>query len=337
MYKNILIINLMHIGDLLFSTPFIHVVRNQYPNAHIAMLVDSKNSLVVKYNPNLSELIEIDKKGYHNKLPNYLHLISDIRQRKFDLVINLHGNERATVIAAFSGAKQIVGFAAKGLGFFLDSVVEECKKIHQVEAYLEILKLKSIGITEMSHQGLAMWVDDSSQQSANEMWRLSGKVIGFNTGGSWSTKRWTKKGFAELADRLLEEGYGIAFFGGPMDEQDVQEIRGLIKQSHHEKVAVFTGKTTLLEMAALVKKCAVVVTGDSGPMHIAVSQKVPVVGIFGPSDVKRYAPYGQEGNIVQIGCHCQPCGQHSCDIGHICMENLSVDIVLEKLKSLHMI
>jgi len=116
MYKNILVINLMYIGDLLFMTPLLRTLRTSFPDSHIAMLADEKNTGVIKYNPHLSEIIGIDKKGYHNKLPNYLRLIADIRKRKFDLVINLHANERASAIAAFSGAKKIVGFSAKGLG-----------------------------------------------------------------------------------------------------------------------------------------------------------------------------------------------------------------------------
>jgi len=348
MYKNILVINLMYIGDLLFTTPLLRTLGTHFPKAHIAMLADEKNTAVIKHNQHLSELIEIDKKGYHNKLPNYLRLISHIRKRKFDLVINLHANERATVIAAFSGAKKIIGFSSKGLGVFFDCLVEERIDIHQVDAYLEVLK--SIGIEDFDNQGLEMWVDEDTEQRVAAMWEgtfcschcepgeaislpqiCTHKVIGINTGGSWLTKRWTKTGFSQLADGLLEKGYGIAFFGGPMDQADVEEIISLMKHKHHAKLAVFTGKTTLLEMAALVTKCTAMVTGDSGPMHIAVARKVPVVALFGPSDSRRYAPYRQESNVMKSGCQCQPCGKHSCEIGHVCMEQITVEMVLSKL------
>ena len=337
--NKILIINLMYIGDLLFTTPLLRTVRATFPMAHIAMLVDEKNTTLIEHNPHISELIAIDKKGYHNKLPNYLRLIADMRKRKFDLVINLHANERASAIAAFSGVKQIVGFSAKGFGTFFDCLVKERTDIHQVDAYLEVLK--SLNITHFDNQGLEIWVDEATQQRADVMWEQTypptpraSKVIGFNTGGSWPTKRWTKIGFAGLADKLLDKGYGVAFFGGPMDKDDVQEIIALMKQKHHEQLGIFTGKTTLLEMTALVKKCGGFVTGDSGPMHIAASQHVPIVAIFGPSDSIRYAPYQQEGNIIRTGCPCQPCGQHTCTIGHICMKQITVDMVLDKLNPL---
>lgn len=350
--NRILVINLMYIGDLLFATPLLRVLRTSFPNAHIAMLADEKNTGVIKYNKHISELIAIDKKGHHNKLPNYLRLIADIRKHKFDLVINLHANERASAIVAFSGAGKIVGFSAKGFGIFFDCLVKERTDIHQADAYLEVLKAMDINIS--SNQGLEMWVDDATEERATEIWERvfpichcgknqaispscqssATQVIGLNTGGSWPTKRWTKRGFAELADQLLEKGYGIAFFGGPMDVSDVEEIVSRMKNGQHKKLAIFTGKTSLLEMAALVKKCTVLITGDSGPMHIAVSREVPVVAIFGPSDPKRYAPYTQENNVIKFECDCQPCGKHSCDIGHICMEKITVEMILKKLSEL---
>lgn len=340
MYNNILVINLMYIGDLLFTTPLLRTLRTNFPAAHIAILADEKNTGVIKHNPHLSEIIGIDKKGYHNKLPNYIRLIADIRKRKFDLVINLHASERASVIGALSGAKKTIGFSSKGLGVFFDCLVQERTDIHQVDAYLEVLQAG--GINGLDNQGLEMWVDEATEKAATEIWETAisppqncdQKIIGINAGGSWITKRWTKTGFSQLADRLLEQGYGVAFFGGPMDRADVEEILSRMKHNRQDKLAVFTGKTTLLEMAALVKKCTVLVTGDSGPMHIAVARKVPVVGIFGPSDSRRYAPYRQENNVIKNGCECQPCGKHQCDIGHVCMENITVEMVLGKLKDL---
>lgn len=244
MYNSILIINLMYIGDLLFTTPLIRALRANFPSAHIAMLADKKNADVIKYNPHLSELIAIDKKGYHNKLKNYIGLISDIRKRQFDLVINLHANERASAIAAFSGAREVIGFAARPFGIFFDRVVKERHDVHQADAYLEILR--EPGIAQVDNHGLEIWVDEGTEARADKLWQEAfadnsvdtRKVIGLNTGGSWPTKRWTKEGFAALADRLLETGYGVAFFGGPMDREDVDQILSLMNKPDHPKLAV---------------------------------------------------------------------------------------------------
>lgn len=337
MAEKILVVNLMYIGDLLFMTPLLNQLRRQFPQAHITLLADKKNADVVQYNPHITELMAIDKKGYHNKLSNYIQLIRDIRKTQYDLVINLHANERASAIAAFSGAKQIIGFSARGFGTFFSTVVKERTDIHQADAYLEVLHV--FGNDLQGDSGLEMWVDQKTDDKADIMWQeafshLLGNnpVIALNTGGSWPTKRWTKQGFAKLADYLLEQGFGVAFFGGPMDQEDVAAVLQLMKQADHSNLAVFTGKTTLLEMAALVKRCALLVSGDSGPMHIAVSQKVPVISIFGPSNPVRYAPYKQSKSVVISSHDCLRCGLHRCEKGHICMEDISAELIIEKVK-----
>ena len=177
-----------------------------------------------------------------------------------------------------------------------------------------------------------MWVDEGAQHRADEMWKntVGKQIIGFNTGGSWPTKRWTKIGFAKLADKLIAEGYGVAFFGGPMDVSDVEEILSMMVHKTSGQVRIFTGKTSLLEMAALVKKCTAMVTGDSGPMHIAVSQKVKVVAIFGPSNPVRYAPYQQEDSVLQSSQDCLCCSEHHCG-HHSCMKDISYEQVYDIL------
>ncbi|MBU2699030.1 lipopolysaccharide heptosyltransferase II [Sporomusaceae bacterium BoRhaA] len=332
--NKILVVNLMYIGDLLFATPFLRSLRQHYPEVQISLLVDEKNADVVRFNPNISEIIFIDKKGYHGKIQNFSRLIGNLRRRNYDLVINLHRNERSSALAAFSGGKRIIGFSKPGFSLFFDKVVEERKDIHQAQAYLEILKSVDIPIVDC---GLEMWVDEKSTQAAAAMWQQAFRqadgsypVIGLNTGGSWPTKRWTADGFAQLADQLLDKGYGVCFFGGSMDRQDVDVILQKVERVASPRIAIFTGKTTLLEMAALVKKCAVVVTGDSGPMHIAVSQRVPVITLFGPSDPVRYAPYQQQDAVILSARDCLRCGLHECQ-GHECMKEIGVDEVLKKI------
>lgn len=335
-YQRILVINLMYIGDLLFTTPLVHLLRANFSDAHIAMLVDKKNSEVIQHNPHLSQVIAIDKKGYHNKLKNFIKLIQEIREQKFDLVINLHPNERASALAAFSGGKKIIGFSAKGFGLFFDHLLKERTDIHQADAYIDVLTALD-NIQQYKHAGLEMGVDSSSRKKAQTMWEsyLSKanpnknsdfKVAAINTGGSWPTKRWTKDGFVQVADQLLQDGFGVVFFGGPMDREDVAAITQQMTEKESNKLAVFTGCTTLLEMSDLVRRCQVLISGDSGPMHIAVSQKVPVVAIFGPSDPVRYAPYGQKNAVISSQEPCLCCGQHQCE-HHRCMRTISYQMV----------
>lgn len=327
----------MHIGDLLLVTPVLRTLRTNYPAAHIALLADAKIADLVKYNENIDQLIAIDKKGHHDKLRNYLQLIRTIRRQKFDLVINLHRNERASFIAALSGAEKIVGYSTVGPNLFFDKVLENRKKVkHQIEAHFDVLR-ETLGITRIDDRGLEMWLDQPAEAEADRLWQeafteyAARPVVGLNIGASWLTKRWPQEYFAELADRLLDLGYGIAFFGGSMDVALVKDTLGLMKRSAPGRVAVFTGQIDLLELAALLKKCRVLVTNDSGPMHVAVAMGVPLVSMFGASPVTGFSPYNDSSVVLKSSLPCHPCYAHSCarkDLG--CMYGITVDMVLDK-------
>jgi len=324
----------MHIGDLLLVTPVLRTLRSNFPAAHIALLADAKLADLVKYNKNIDRLIAIDKKGYHDKLWNYLKLIRQIRRENYDLAINLHRNERASFLAALSGAGKIVGYSTVGPHLFFDKVLENRKRIkHQVEAHFDVLR-ETLGITKIDDRGIEMWLDDAAEDAAARLWAEAYgaeagalKVVGLNSGASWPTKRWPKEYFAALADRLLDAGYGVAYFGGPMDEELVRETLGLMKKFPHPRLAVFTGKVNLMVLAALFKKCAALVTNDSGPMHIAVAMDVPLVSIFGASPVTGFSPYNDKSVVIKATADCHPCYAHHCDTLH-CMTGISVEQVL---------
>ncbi|SFM05425.1 glycosyltransferase family 9 protein [Pelosinus propionicus] len=342
----ILVINLLHLGDLLLATPVVRALRTHYPQAHIALLADAKLQDLVKYNKNIDELLLIDKKGYHNKLSNYVQFISEIRSKKFDIVINLHENERASCIAAFSGGKKIVGYSTCGLHLFFDKVIENRKGIkHQVHSHFDVLR-ETLDITKINDQGLEMWLDEKAEESAGEIWNEAFpihthpekergaaaeciKVVGLNIGASWSTKCWRKEYFTELADRLLDMGYGVAYYGGPMDIDIVNETINLMRNKEHTLLKNFAGKMSLLELAALLKKASVLVTNDTGPMHVAVAMKVPVVAIFGPSPVVGFYPYNNTSVVLKSSVECHPCGKHSCPKKHECMWQIDVDTVMK--------
>jgi heptosyltransferase-2 len=332
--SKILVINLMHIGDLLLVTPALRTLRTNYPSAHIALLADAKLQDLVQYNKNIDELLIIDKKGYHNKLVNYLKFISDIRNKKFDVVINLHANERASFIAAFSGGKKIVGYATFGLGLFFDKVIENRKAIkHQVHSHFDVLR-ETLDITKIDDRGIEMWLDEKADHRAEQIWNAafgekSIKVVGLNIGASWETKRWRKEYYAELADRLLDMGYGVAYYGGPMDVEIVNETMGLMRNKEHSLLRTFTGKMTLLELAALLKKCSVLVTNDTGPMHVAVAMNVPLVSMFGPSPVLGFYPYNDKSIVLKTAEECHPCGKHQCPKQHECMWQIDVETVMK--------
>ncbi len=341
-YKNILVINLMHIGDLMLVTPVLRTLRANYPKARISLLADKKLADLVQYNRHIDECLLIDKKGRDDSLPSFIKYIWGIRKKRFDLVINLHRNERASAIAAFSGADRIVGYAKPGFSLLFDQVLPNLKAVkHQIHSHFDVLE-QAVGIDRIDDGGLEMWLPEEAVRSAEKIWQESfapdKKVVAFNIGASWRTKRWIDTYFARCADELLEEGYGIAFFGGPMDTELVEACIAQMKHGGSQEVKVFTGRVSLGELGALLKKCALFLTTDSGPMHVGVSQNVPIVTMFGASPVPGFYPYDAKDVLIKTPEPCHPCGIHECPKqgadNMACMKRITVDIVMRYVREL---
>lgn len=341
-YKNILVINLMHIGDLMLVTPVLRTLRTNFPKARISLLADKKLADLVQYNKRIDECLLIDKKGKDDSLPNFIKYILGIRKKNFDLVINLHRNERASAIAAFSGAKRIVGYSKPGFSLFFSKVMPNLKAVkHQIHSHFDVLE-QAVGIKKIDDGGLEMWLPDSAVKSAERIWKANfsadKKVIAFNIGASWPTKRWIDSYFAECADRLIDEGYEIAFFGGPMDTEMVEKCVEQMRHKDSDAYTIFTGKLSLAELGAMLKKCALFLTTDSGPMHVGVAQNVPIVTMFGSSPVPGFYPYDAKDILIKTPEKCHPCGIHICPLkgerNFACMKNIPVDVVMKYVHEL---
>lgn len=349
MVKKILVINTMHIGDLLLVTPALRTLRTNYPKARITLLTDKSLGDLVRCNENLDECLLIDKHGKDKGVLALLRFIQEIRSRHFDLVINFHRNERASAIAAFSGGKKIVGYAQPFFSRFFDchlpnlAMADTPKDLvkHQVTSHLEVLQ-KAAGCREIDDRGLEMWLPPEEEAKAEVLWQKEfapkDKVIAMNIGASWLTKRWIDSYFAECADRLIREGYHIAFLGGPTDIEIVNTCIGLMKEKDESKVHVFTGKVSLTVLAGLLRRTCLLITTDSGPMHVGVAMNVPVVTMFGASPVPTFYPYDGRDILVKTPEPCHPCGIHKCPHkgeGYMaCMKHIPVDTVMKYAEEL---
>lgn len=336
MYHNILVINLMHIGDLLLVTPVLRTLRTNYPKARISLLADKKLADLVQYNKHIDECLLIDKKGKDDHFGSFLHFISRIRHKKYDLVINLHRNERASALAAFSGAKKIVGYSKPGFSLFFDKVMPNKKAVkHQIHSHFDVLR-EAAGITQIDDGGLEMWLPPEAEEKAAALWQKhftdGKKVVALNIGASWVTKRWCDGYFAQTADNLVEKGYAIAFFGGKMDEKMVAAAKAKMRHHASPEVHVFTGCLSLAELAAMLKRCVLFITTDSGPMHIGVAQNVPVLTMFGSSPVPGFYPYDAKDILIKTSEKCHPCGIHICprqgEENMACMKRITPELLL---------
>jgi lipopolysaccharide heptosyltransferase II len=155
-------------------------------------------------------------------------------------------------------------------------------------------------------------------------------LIAVNPVARWSTKLWPERKFAELADRLVKEKNAVVIFAGSPDDRAVNDR---IISLMNETAANWAGETTLKELAALAALTDLFITTDTGPMHLAAAAGAKVLALFGPTAPWRTGPYGSSHIIVRTGISCSPCFQRSCKIGVRCMEEITVEEVMEKINS----
>ena len=328
-HKKILVTFLMHLGDLTLTTPFIHALRQAAPDSHISMLVDEKLKDVVLHNPYLDEVLTIDKKGRDNSILALCACAHKLSEMHFDILINLHPNERCSFVCALTKAGQRVGTSHSLFKPLWDVFTPLDRSKHAADMYLDVLK--QLGVAEPKHLGLEIFPGPEATAAANTFWQEQGvevidQLIGFNIGSAVETKRWAPERFAQVADTLAGRGFKIVFFGGSMDEEMVAEATGFM----HSKPILATGRFTIGQLAAAMRRCALIITNDSGPMHVAISQKVPIVAMYGPSHPDLYGPYTDLATIVMADPPCNGCAdgmKHHCDDMQ-CMTRLTVDQVL---------
>ena len=321
--SRILVIKLRAIGDVLLSTPVVQNLHDHFPLAQIDFLTDKFAADVVIGNPWLSKVITFDRKS-----DSSVGIIRQVREKKYDLIIDLFSNPRSAIITGLSGARFRAGFPFRWRKYAYNIIIPpRTGNIHNIDFNLDALRRLGIPV---HHFQPYFPLADREKQFATEWFRgesLDGKpVIGLNPSGGWYTKRWGFEHYARLGD-LISQNYSasIILLWGPGEEDDVRFIQKQMKMPGH-----VIPKTTLSQLGAFINRCAFIVSNDSGPMHIAASLGIPTLGIFGPTNPRQQGPYGDNHRWVRNEeLDCLECSLTACPIGNICMTRLEVERVLD--------
>lgn len=297
----------MQIGDLMLTTPLFHAIKHHDTHIYLALAANKAFKELVQHNPYIDQFFFHDK----HSLKDLLNIACAVRQKHFDLCINLNRNERASALAAASGAKRIIGYSKPGFSLFFDSVLPNLKnEMHQVYSHFNVLD--KAGFHNLFNPGLEIFIPDNILAEMNRFWfqhfHTSDKVVAFNVGASWPSKRWLPEYFAQCADALIERGYHVAFLGSADDLPIVNHCVSFM----HNKPHIFTGQFSLLQLAAFFDHCHALLTNDSGPMHIAVARNLPLVSIFGSSPTIGFSPFSANSFLIKSPTPCHPCFLHSC-------------------------
>jgi heptosyltransferase-2 len=326
------------IGDAVMCEPAVRGLRSLFPEAELTMLAKPTIAELFIAHPGLHCLLVYDDKGAHAGISGKWSLAGMLRRHRFDLAVLFQNAFEAAFLAWLAGIPRRYGYATDGRVLFLTEPVAVPNgpvPVHQVEYYWNLLRpLGMAGGATLP--ALLLSTDEDRMVDA----RLtsagidsSDLMIGINPGSTYgSAKRWLPDRFAEVAKRLVRQleqaesaHVAVVILGAKGEESLGKDIAAQLGG----RSVVLSGATSIRELMAVVKRCRLLITNDTGPMHIASAFGVPVVAVFGPTDWRTTAPYGQERSIVREAVDCAPCLLRECPIDHRCMTRIPVDRVYE--------
>jgi heptosyltransferase-2 len=327
----ILIVQTAFLGDVVLTLPLVEAVRQRFPQAQVDMLTVPANAPVVQEQPGVDAVLAYDKRG--TGLRGLLRLVRSVRAQRYDLVVSPHRSLRSALLVAGSGSRQRLGFRRWCTRWAYTATVPRPATAHEVQRNLQLLAaLGSAPVPTTSR--LTLHVAPAARHQARAYFRRCGvshddMVIGMIPGSQWGTKRWPAERFAALIERLSSTPQTrVALFGSPPDRPIAEAITAACKVP----VLDLIGHTTLQELPAYLERCTVVISNDTGPMHIAAAVGKPIVVLYGPTTAAMgFSPYGVPWEEASVSLACRPCNAHGpqrCPLSHWrCMLDLSAEQV----------
>jgi lipopolysaccharide heptosyltransferase II len=334
--KKILVIKLSSLGDIILSIPAIRSIRQKFQNGYrISVLVSNQYKEVLMRCPYLDELIVCDFKNRDNGFAAFLKLASKLRRKNFDTVIDLQNNRRSHILSGLSFAKSRYGYNNKKYAFFLNKKINDANPLlDPISHQFRILAMMGVGLAD---KRIELWPSREDEMRVNELLKSEWlsekqKLAGINLSASrrWKSKNWPLGKIAELCDELQKRDVRVVISG---TFEDTPDFNQLSLQTKNSKLINFCGKTSVNQLACLIKKCAVFISPDSAPLHIAAGLSVPVVALFGPTDPKRHAPKAPNCAVINKGLSCSPCYKPKCN-NNKCMGQITPEEVMVAIDSL---
>ena len=329
------------LGDAVMCEPAIRAVHRAYPEARLTVLGRSTIVDLLAGHPDVTETIVYDHRGRHEGLRGMWRLAQELRSRRFDLAVLFQNAFEAAFITALAGIPRRYGYATDGRGFLLTTAVPKVRHVsHQVFYYLELLR--SLGCDAEPCAPRLYLKPEEEVAAAERLARFGvqeGEVlIGLNPGSTYGTaKRWLPDRFAQAVSRIAalhreqaRRPAHVVIFGATGEEA----LGDSIAQQIEAPTIRLSGKTSVRELMAMTRRCRLYLTNDTGPMHIAAAFDVPVVALFGPTDWRTTAPFGDGRAVVRTPTDCAPCLLRECPIDHRCMTGVTVEQVVEAARQL---
>jgi ADP-heptose:LPS heptosyltransferase len=312
--KKILFISLSNVGDIVLTTPAMRALSENFPEAKIDVMVGPNGVELFKKHPAAAKVITYNK---HISMSDKRELIQKLRKVKYDLIIDM----RNSLFPFLVGAR------------YRTSPIRVPPKSIKHKKKQHLWKLSSVGLSVQDASFFVHIPQEDSDYIERIMKDVDGAkpIVAISPGAKSDIKKWPKENYAELVDKLMERlDAQLIMVGDSLDSPLIKDILA----TREDKITDLSGKTTLCQLASLLRKCDLLITNDSAPLHLAGAVDTKVLAIFGPTDSKAYGPTGGDDRIARVKLHCSPCGKAQCDFEHECMKYVKVDDVFRIAKEM---
>jgi ADP-heptose:LPS heptosyltransferase len=311
--RRILCLRLERIGDLIMTIPAIAELRALAPESTVDLVVGSWNREIAATIRDIDRIDTIDAawlaRDSDGRGP--LALMSEARRwrsRHYDLAINFEPDIRSNLLLAASGATRIAGFASGGGGALLDLALDYDPCAHTTDNAIALVRAAMGSSASVAGSSMLALPEAARVEAARLLRALPPAArIGIHASGGRAVKQWPETRFAQVAARLIADRDAvIVLTGAAGDRAQVDLVKSELPA---DRVLDLCGHADLVVLGAVLAELDLLVTGDTGPMHLAHAVGTPVVAVFGPSDPARYAPRGTRHRIVRIDLPCSPCNR----------------------------
>jgi heptosyltransferase I len=310
-YRHILFIKPSSLGDIVHAMPTLASLRRAYPSAKMTWLVKRQWAGLVERIDGVDRVWSVTPgmKGWLSHIPA-------LRAERFDLAVDLQGLFRSAIMGWLSGAPDRIGFtnAREGSPWWYNRLVPvPAPEMHAVDRYL--LVAKALGAADTGPPEFRFQIPPADRDEVERLMVRAGigsgtNWVAINVSARWPTKRWPAASFATVADQINGEGLGpVLFIGGPDDRADIAAVRGMMKTGSIDLAGAFPVGL----LPSFLAKADLLITNDSGPMHIAAAVGTPVVAVFGPTSPIRTGPYGSGHMVLTHKIACSPCFSRVCE------------------------
>ena len=349
----VLLVRLRLIGDVVFTTPVIGALRRRYPTAHLTYLVEEAAAPAVATHPQLDAVRVIPHRRGWARLGDDWRLGRELRRARFDVAIDLHGGPRSAWLTWATRAPVRVGYDVPGRSWMYTHRAHRpagLRPRHSVENQWDLLRAFDPALAapaDRTRDRVTMPVDPAARASVGSRLDALGvpgdaRVIVLHVSAGNPFRRWPESAFAALASALAARGpeRWVLVTSGPSDHDAAARVVAAARAVHETGARVVDAEgLSLAELRALMDRAALFVGGDSGPLHVASTSDVPIVGLFGPTLPERSAPW-RPADIptasIDVGVlPCRPCHQRTCVPGDFrCLTGISADAVREAAERL---